>query len=538
MMKTKHIKRITAFLISLIFIFQSILTVSAIEKTDNSELLKYKTSEETGISKSYCDGIIETPDWVDSLIIVELRPDTASIGGTFAECYDLIDFYAEVGVNGIWLTPVYDKSEIGNGYSNRGPHTIEPKLTGKDNYKDGWQELAKFVAYAHSKGIYIFLDVITWGVVRGAPLIDEHPDWFNGEAWSNIAFDWSNKELYNWFRDTLINNILTTDADGFRCDCEPHHSGYDMYREVRNTLSDMGKNIIVICEDTCKRSGTYDFEQEGVFDYSTVSRGHVYEKPVNFFGDGLLNIVDCTKKGQAVGYRDWQKNPLKRGTGKYYTNCITNHDYQLRDVCGSRINIGYSAIFAPYIPIWYMGDEFNASNEPGVLYDLYVDYSEAENEENAAFLEDVKQMIRIRRTYSDIFEYWPANHRNSNICKVKTENLGSLQAYARYADNRAVIITANNTDSNLTGTIKIPFINAGINGYKHYTVTDLMSGKVIAEGSKNDVRKFTAEISSDYVGVFFVEGDRPVSNLFITISSFFRAFPERFYTMIVKILSL
>lgn len=538
MMKTKHIKRITAFLISLIFIFQSVLTISAIDKTDNSELLKYKTSEETGISKSYCDGIIETPDWVDSLIIVEVRPDTASIGGTFAECYDLIDFYAEVGVNGIWLTPVYDKSEIGNGYSNRGPHTIDPNLTGKDNYEDGWQELAKFVAYAHSKGIYIFLDVITWGVVRDAPLIDEHPDWFNGEAWGNIAFDWSNKELYNWFRDTLINNILTTDADGFRCDCEPNHSGYDMYRDVRNALSDIGKKIIVICEDTCKRSGTYDFEQDGVLDYSSFSRGDVYEKPVNFFGDGLLNIVDCTKKGQAVGYKDWQKNPIKRGTGKYYTNCITNHDYQLRDVCGSRINIGYSAIFAPYIPIWYMGDEFNASNEPGVLYDLYVDYSEAEDEEKAAFLEDVKQMIRIRRTYSNIFEYWPVNHRNSNICKVKTENLGSLQAYARYADHRAVIIAANNTDNNLSGTIKIPFMKAGIDGYKHYTVTDLMSGKVIAEGSKNDVRKFTAEISSDYVGVFFVEGDRPVSNLFITISSFFRAFPERFYTMIVKILSL
>ncbi|MCQ2485169.1 MAG: alpha-amylase family glycosyl hydrolase [Clostridia bacterium] len=537
-MKTKRFKRIAAFLISLVFIFQSILTVSAIDKTDNSELLKYKTSEETGISKSYCDGIIETPDWVDSLIIVEVRPDTASVGGTFAECYDLIDFYAEVGVNGIWLTPVYDKSEIGNGYSNRGPHTIDPKLTGKDNYEDGWQELAKFVAYAHSKGIYIFLDVITWGVVRDAPLIDEHPDWSNGEAWGNIAFDWSNKELYNWFRDTLINNILTTDADGFRCDCEPNHSGYDMYREVRNTLSDIGKKIIVICEDTCKRSGVYDFEQDGVLDYSSCSRGDVYEKPVNFFGDGLLNIVDCTKKGQAVGYKDWQKNPIKRGTGKYYTNCITNHDYQLRDVCGSRINIGYSAIFAPYIPIWYMGDEFNASNEPGVLYDLYVDYSEAEDEEKAAFLEDVKQMIRIRRTYSNIFEYWPVNHRNSNICKVKTENLGSLQAYARYADNSAVIIAANNTDNSLAGTIKIPFMKARIDGYKHYTVTDLMSGKVIAEGSKNDVRKFTAEIGSNYVGVYLVEGDKPVSNLFISISSFFRALPERFYTIIVKMLSL
>lgn len=534
--KMKIPKAITAFLISLIFIFQASAAAFAVSGTDNSALLKYVPSENASLSKSYTDGIIETPDWADSLIIVEIRPDTASIGGTFAECYDLLDFYAEVGVNGIWLTPVYDKSEIGNGYSNRGPHTIDPKLTGKDNYEEGWQELAKFVAYAHSKGIYVFLDVITWGVVRGAPLIDEHPDWFNGEAWGNIAFDWSNKELYNWFKDTLINNIKVTDADGFRCDCEPYHSGYDMYREVRNTLADMGKKIIVICEDSCTRSGTYDFEQEGVFDYASTSRGEVYQKPVNFFGDGLLNIVDCAKKGQATGYSVWQKNPVKRGTGKYYTNCITNHDYQLRDVCGSRINIGYSAIFAPYIPIWYMGDEFNASNLPGVLYDLYVDFSEAENEENAAFLEDVKQMIKIRRTFSDIFEYWPTNHRNSNICKVKTENLGSLQAYARYADNKAVIIAANNAAEACNGTVKIPFINAGINGYRHYTVTDLMTGAIIAEGSKKDIKEFTAEIKPDYVGVFLVEGSEPVSNLIICINSFFRALPEKFYTMFVNMM--
>lgn len=538
MIKLKHLKRITAFFITLIFIIQTSVMAYADDKTDNSDLLSYMASADAELNKSYCDGIIETPDWVDSLIIVEVRPDTASIGGTFAECFDLIDFYADVGVNGIWLTPVYDKSDIGNGYGNRGPHTIDPKLTGKDNYEEGWQELAKFIAYAHSKGIYVFLDVITWGVVRGAPLIDEHPDWFNGEAWGNIAFDWSNKELYNWFRDTLINNIMVTDADGFRCDCEPHHSGYDMYREVRSTLSDMGKNIIVICEDNCKRSGTYDLEQEGVFDYSSTTRGDLYQKPVNFFGDGLLNIVDCTKKGKALGYSEWQKNPLKRGTAKYYTNCITNHDYQLRDVCGSRINIGYSAIFAPYIPIWYMGDEFNASNPPGVLYDLYVDYSEAEKEENAEFLEDVKQMIKIRRTYGDIFEYWPTNHRNSNICKVKTENLGTLQAYARYNGNKAVIIAANNTDDTCIGTVRVPFSDAGINGYKHYTVTDLMTGTVIAEGSKKDIEKFTAEIKSDYVGAFLVEGSEPVSNLLINTISLFRALPERFFSAFVSLVSV
>ena len=535
-MKCKFVKFISLFL-SVLTAFSFVVTAYSLDAhIDNSYLLKYE-GDNAKISKSYCDGAIETPEWVDSLIIVEVRPDTASIGGSLPECYDLLDFYAEVGVNGIWLAPIYERTQNGNGYSNCGPHTLEPAITGTNDTEKGWQVVKEFVDYAHSKGIYIFLDVITWGVVRGAPLIEEHPDWFNGEAWGNIAFDWSNEELYNWYVDTLVNNILVTGADGYRCDCEPFHSGYSMFGQVRQKLKEKGKNIVVISEDYSTRSGTYDFEQDGVMKFDTHSRGDVYQNPVNFFADGYLNIVDTVKNGTDEGYPDWQ-GTRKAGTAKYYTNCITNHDYQRRDVCGNRISIGYSAIFAPYIPIWYMGDEFNASNNPGVLYDLPVDFSEMNNEENAQFLNDVKKMINIRRTYSDIFEYWAMNHKNSNICKVETDNFGTLQSYARYKGNKAVLIVANNTDSAAKGNIKIPFSDCGINFYKSYKVTDLMTGEIIIEGTKKQVETFTAEINSQYVGAYLVEGEEPVSKILINLSSFFMLLPDKIYSLICNFVSI
>mgnify|MGYP003319571074 CR=1 FL=1 len=409
-------------------------------------------------------------------------------------------------------------------------HNLPNKATG---YAD-WHKLSCREDFEKDWGLFVHT---FQKLVPIDTYFDEHPDWFDGEAWGNIAFDWSNKALREWFTETLVNNILFTGADGYRCDCEPNYTGYDIFGAARERLAEKGKYIAVISEDTGTRKSVYDFEQDGVLDYDSMDRGMLYQNPVNFFTDGYLSIVDSVKTGEGIGSYSRMGKTLKRGKSRYYTNCITNHDYQKRNVCGNRLKIGYSAILAPFIPIWYMGDEFNASNPPGVLYDLYVDFSEAENEENAAFLEDVKQMIKIRRTFSDIFEYWPTNHRNSNICKVKTENLGSLQAYARYADNKAVIIAANNTAEIRTGTVKIPFINAGINGYRHYTVTDLMTGAVIAEGSKNDVKKFTAEIEPDYVGTFLVEGTEPVSDLFICISSFFRALPERIYAMAVNMLA-
>lgn len=527
------IRKITAlFLTAMLTLAASVSAGAVSDAMDNSGLLEYKDAAHTSFRKSYAKGSIETPDWVDSLIIVEVRPDTASIGGTLPDCYDLVDFYAEVGVNGIWLSPIYQRDigwRKGNGYGNCGPHTLEPRITGTEDVDEGRAVVKAFVDYAHSKGIYVFLDVITWGVIRDAPLIEEHPDWFDGEAWGNIAFDWSNKELYDWFVETLVNNILVTGADGFRCDCEPYHSGYGMYEEVRTKLKAKGKNIIVISEDYTTRNGTYDFEQDGVMSFDTHSRGDLYQQPVNFFADGYLNIVDTVKKGKGEGYPGWQGKP-KAGTARYYTNCITNHDYQSRDVCGSRINIGYSAIFAPYIPIWYMGDEFNAYNEHGVLYDLPVDFSDMDKEENKAFLNDVKKMINIRRTYSDIFEYWPTSHRNSNICKVKTDGLGSLQAYARYAGNRAALIVANNSKTKMTGSVEIPFSSCGLSFYGTYTVTDMFTGEVIAKGSKDDVKTFAVGIPYDYVGAYLVEGSDPQNEFLIRLVQFIMMLPDKLFS--------
>lgn len=494
--------------------------------TDNSSLLSYKSGK---LLPSYSDGILLTPDWTDSLIMVELRPDMASIGGTLPECEDLIDFYAEAGVNGIWLPPIYDRGEYGNGYSNYGPHTLEPAITGTDDYAEGWKRVKDFVDYAHSKGIYVFFDMITWGTVFDSPLISEHPDWFDGEAWGNAAFNWKNEELRRWFVNVAVENILKTGADGYRCDCEPNYTGYEIYGEIRQTLKEKGKNIIIICEDNNTRKSVYDFEQDGVLDYSVIDRGGLYSNPVNFFGDGMVNIVDSVKKGTAIGYPGWSGNAFRRGTGKHYINCITNHDYQKRDVCGSQINIGYSAILAPYIPLWYMGDEFNVTNADGVQYFNTVDYSEAQDADNALFFESVKKMINIRRTYSDIFEYWPTNHRLGNICKVESD-IGSLQAYARYGKNKAAIIIANNDENSAGGKVKIPFSDCFISGYERYKLTDMTTGKVLLEGTKKEIEEFDTFVAYQQVGIYLVEG---IGEKGFTFEFDFERFIDEIYTKIL-----
>ncbi len=483
----------------------------ATDKRDNTALLSYEGGDKTVLAPSDDKDKLLTPTWLDSAIMVELRIDTASIGGTFAESYDLIDFYAATGVNVIWLSPVYARGGS-NGYGNIGLHAIEPALTGTEDQEAGWQELKKFVDYAHSKGVYIFLDIISWGTVYNSPIYAEHPDWYYGEAWGGGAFNWANPDMKEWFISTAVENIEKTGADGYRCDCEPFTAGYRVFAEIRKRLNDKGIYPIIMSEEGGRRDNVFDCEQDGVLKYKEMSRGQLYQSPVNFFVDGYLKIVQSTKLGLGLGGPDQQNSRLTMGSYRYYTNCITNHDYQRRNVNGNRLKIGYAAIYAPYIPLWYMGDEFGVTMPFGaVLYDIAVDYSTAESDPVRAFFhEDVKQMIAIRRTYPELFAEWPIDHRDSNICEVKAEGLSKLQNYARYGEDKMIIILANNEPENDgVCTVEIPFADAGMDTaadpYASYRVTDLLTGRVVASGYADTVNHFTAIVPYEYCGVYMVE---------------------------------
>ena len=487
------------------------------DKIDNSSMLEYIPTEEVTVSKSNPAGnsTLMSPDWMETLVMVEVRIDVVSIGGTFQESYDILDYYASMGVNGIWLTPCYDFG-ISNGYGNQGPHSVAPHLTGTDNYEEGWLVVKEFVDYAHSKGIYVFLDLVTWGAWTDSPLWTEHPDWFDGMAvWGGPAFNWKNEEFVEWFIQTAVNNIMVTGADGYRCDCEPAHAGYKVFEEIRKRLNDQGKYVMLMAEDKNSRESAYDMEQDGVI---CVDRGDLYANGYNFFVDGILDIVTTTLRGRGLA--------MGGGDYRYYTNCLCNHDYHKRPTQGNRLKIGYAAILAPYIPLWYQGEEFNASTRPEGMYVGLVDHAEIEIPANNLFFEDVKAMIAIRRTYPDLFAYWPLKHINTNLCGVEIAGwedpnaaagkMGTaLSAYARYVspDNEkattegvAFLVVPNHVESaSGVGEITIPVKDAYLEGYTYFKITDMSTGRVIAYVDAT-TPTFTATIPYNYAGMYLVEG--------------------------------
>ena len=451
-----------------------------------------------------------SPDWLSQLVIAEVKIASASPERTFEGAVRLLDLYEEMGVNGIWLNPIhdgYDFDDSNAGYANAGPHTVNANLTGTTDYEKGWQVVKNFVDEAHKRNIRVFFDAITWGVDNSSPLITEHPDWFSGTAWGGAAFNWSNTGLREWYINTWVDNMVKTGADGIRCDCEPQYTGYSIFQSVRAKLAEKGRKIALMSEQTNSRgtagSYAYDMEQWGV--NVTGSTEVSMTMANNIFMSGM-NIVKACTTGEMIGSIDLQKQG-QGGEFKYYTFLLSCHDHQIPCAKGKRTYAAYQAILAPFIPIWFMGEEWYDNSNNGIQYCKTLNWDKLYRYENREFFEDYKKYIGIRWTYPEIFGYFPDSHRDTNICEVEITSGGVTTiegAYGRYGGGKGVIVAMNKVFST-EKTLKVPFSNMQLPNVTKYVIKDLLTGETIAQGSKAEVEAFTVHIEKDYVGVYLIE---------------------------------
>ncbi len=465
-----------------------------------------------------CDGLISTyengtPEWLSSAVIGETN---VSIFGTFYDMLPLLDHCAETGINALWLTPVSDKGENGNGYSNMGIKTIDPYLTGlipygenwrqltDEEYEKGWQVFSEFVKEAHKRNIRILFDVVSFGVLKESPLISEHPEWFKSYSQEVTCrdFRWDNAALAEYYINALTQIAVKTGIDGLRFDSEPQTAGYEIDGRIRKSISAAGRKLIYFAETKNNDNTVYDLSEGDVQGPDYISVKH--------FESVFLkrNIVDSIKNGIWIGAPEAQ-DIHKSGEFRYYTFQLCCHDSYEYSSRGDRLIMGYEALFSPFIPVWVMGEEFNNAKDGDYTRILYLNTFKREllkNDDNRRYFEDVKKMIEIRRTYSDIFEYFPKNHKNSNICKAEVSGGAKLQAYARYYGNRGIIIIPNETNEKTELTVTPRLYEMGLSGYEAYTVTDLSSGKLIASGTEEQILSFAASVNARDTGKFLITG--------------------------------
>jgi hypothetical protein len=277
-------------------------------------------------------------------------------------------------------------------------------------------------------------------------------------------FDFTHPGLKRWWIDNALMWVREYGIDGFACDLEPGPSGYDVWKDViAEAAEKLHTNVFVISEHPTPTR--YSCFHAGGGDISMDETRIPY---VGFFGSSTNKIVDEVKKTNR--------------TDRYYTSSLTSADRSYADgfyaVRGRDVYFTYGCLISPFIPVWYMGDEFNASVEPAVagctnctLYHSHIDWSE--RDVNTNFLAKVKKIIQIRKQYKEIVA--PSRDRLMDTSIIAVPAGGTdLQAYAMWTNHAAIVVVGKEEAANGLVSLSIPVATMGMNDHTYFRVTDLM----------------------------------------------------------------
>jgi glycosidase len=258
-----------------------------------------------------------TPAWVKNATIYEVNLRQYTQEGNFKAFEKELPRLRTMGVDVLWLMPIYPigekgrKGSLGSYYAVKDYRAVNPEFGGMDDFKH-------FVKTAHAKGFKVILDWVANHSALDNPLTKEHPDWYNHDSLGNIippVPDWNDVADFNYdkkgLRDYIIESmkfwLKETDIDGFRCDVAMMVP-LDFWKQCRIEL-DKTKKVFMLAE-----AEGPEFHRNG-FDMT--------------YGWDYMNLCNKIAKGEKTAgelYRYFEEldNKYKRYDNVMYFT--TNHD--------------------------------------------------------------------------------------------------------------------------------------------------------------------------------------------------------------------
>ena len=170
----------------------------------------------------------KNPEWSYSAVLYEMNIRQFTAEGTFRAASERLPFLRSIGIDAIWLMPIYPigvedrKGSLGSYYSISDYKGVNPEFGSEVDLRD-------FITKAHALGIKILFDWVANHTARDARWISERPlDWYerDSEGRAKVPWDWSdtaklnytNKEVWRGQIDAMRYWVEQFGIDGFRCD--------------------------------------------------------------------------------------------------------------------------------------------------------------------------------------------------------------------------------------------------------------------------------------------------------------------------------
>ena len=213
-----------------------------------------------------------SPDWLRDGVLYQLS--VRAFGGTFDGVRGRLDHLDALGVDIVWLMPVFPigrlrrRGTLGDPYAVRDFTAVDPAL-------GDHASLRALVDALHARGKRVLLD---WTLNRAScdnVLTRSHPDWFTRDAAGAlcydvpgredfVGFDFARRDLRDWLLDTMAGWVRDVGFDGLRLD-DSDITPTDFLRELRTALQQVRPDIALVSQayDELHHLGACDLTYEG-----------------------------------------------------------------------------------------------------------------------------------------------------------------------------------------------------------------------------------------------------------------------------------
>ena len=168
------------------------------------------------------------PDWSYRAVLYEMNVRQLTPEGTLRAAAAHLPFLRDLGVDAVWLMPVYPigiegrKGSLGSYYSIRDYCAVNPEFGTMEDLDD-------FVAAAHALGMKVLLDWVANHTARDARWVTERPAcWYerDGEGRPCVPWNWTDtakldygcRAVWEGQIDAMRFWVEHYGVDGFRCD--------------------------------------------------------------------------------------------------------------------------------------------------------------------------------------------------------------------------------------------------------------------------------------------------------------------------------
>ncbi|GAB4413297.1 MAG: alpha-amylase family glycosyl hydrolase [Bacteroidia bacterium] len=280
----------------------------------------------------------------DDWVLYEVNLRAFSPAGNLQGVTARIDEIAALGVNVLWLMPIYP---IGAIRSVNSPYSIADYKAVNPELGD-LEDLRALSDAAHARGMVLVLDWVANHTAWDHPWIDT-PSWYTqdnagniihpaGTNWQDVAdLNFSNPNMRQAMIDAMRYWVLEANVDGYRCDAADFVPA-DFWRQAIDSLRDIpGRHLLMLAEGARNDHHAVGFDL--TFGWAQ------YQAMKDVYGGQPATRLFDTHTAQ------YSKIPA----GKHELRFITNHDESAWDATPPQLFDGLDGAFAAAVANTFLG---------------------------------------------------------------------------------------------------------------------------------------------------------------------------------------